>query len=95
MRFAAIVLTLMSLPALSQDQFITGERTGTVSEFPAAIITGEIKTTDGQPAAFVTVLIKENNKTAITNEEGRFIVKNLKSGAYTLEISMAGLKAQE
>ena len=95
MRFAAIVLTLMSLPALSQDQFITGEKTGTVSEFPAAIITGEIKTTDGQPAAFVTVLIKENNKTAITNEEGRFIVKNLKSGAYTLEISMTGLKAQE
>ena len=94
-RFAAVVLTVMSLSAFSQNDLIISEKAGTVSELPSGIITGEIKTTDGQPAAFVTVYIKENNKTAITDEGGRFTVRNLKSGAYTLEISMTGLKPQQ
>ena len=94
-RFAAVVLTLISLNAFSQNDLMISEKTGTVSELPSGMITGEIKTTDGQPAAFVTVYIKENNKTAITDEGGRFTVRNLKSGAYTLEISMTGLKPQQ
>ena len=94
-RFAAVVLTLISLNAFSQNDLIIGEKTGTLPELQSGMITGEIKTTDGQPAAFVTVYIKENNKTAITDEGGRFTVRNLKSGAYTLEISMTGLKPQQ
>lgn len=94
--FAAIVLMMISLDALSQNDFVTtNERINILQEIPNGIISGQIKTADGQPAASVTVYIKENSKTAITNEQGKFIIKNLKDGTYTLEITMIGLKAQQ
>ncbi|HYC30033.1 MAG TPA: TonB-dependent receptor, partial [Chitinophagaceae bacterium] len=64
-------------------------------EIPAGVITGQVRTTDNQPAAYVTVHIKENSKAAMTDENGYFVVRNLKEGVYTLEISMVGLKPQQ
>jgi iron complex outermembrane receptor protein len=62
---------------------------------PSGIISGQIKTTYGKPAAFVTVYIKENSRTAITDNQGNFTIKNLKQGVYTLEVTMVGLKPQQ
>ncbi|MGZ3853405.1 MAG: beta-sandwich domain-containing protein, partial [Flavisolibacter sp.] len=91
-----MVLLLVSLDALCQNDYVnTNVTINRPSEVPTGMITGEIKTTDGKPAAFVTVYIKENIKTAITNEEGRFAIKNLKDGVYTLEITMVGIKPQQ
>lgn len=95
-RFVTIVLLLISLKSLSQNNFVgINERTNSQSEIPTGIITGEIKTTDGKPAAFVTVNIKENGKTTITDEQGRFSIRHLKDGVYTLEIEMVGLRPQQ
>jgi iron complex outermembrane receptor protein len=95
-QFVFVLLMITGLDALSQNDFvITNERINTPLEIPSGIISGEIKTTDGLPAAFVTVYLKENSKTAITDEQGRFVIKNLKEGVYTLEITMVGLKPQQ
>lgn len=64
-------------------------------EIPAGTISGQVKTTDGEPAPFVTITVKETGKTALTNEAGTFILKNLKEGTYTLEVSMVGLTPQQ
>lgn len=63
-------------------------------EIPAGTITGQVKTTDGQPAAFVTVLVKESRKMTLTDENGYFVIKGLKEGTYTLEVTMVGLAPQ-
>jgi len=64
-------------------------------ENPAGVISGTVKTTDGTPATFVTVLLKEPNLSTYTDEQGTFRFSNLKEGFYTLEISMSGLKPQQ
>ncbi len=51
-------------------------------------------TTDGKPAAFVSVTLKELKKNAVTEENGTFSLKNIKAGTYTLVISHTGLEAQ-
>lgn len=95
-KFVAIVVMMLSQDAICQNNFlITAERISAPSGIFAGMISGKITTTDGQPAASVTVHIKENKRTAITDEQGNFIIKNLKDGLYTLEITMVGLKAQQ
>ena len=93
-KFGIIALVLLSLDAFSQNN-LTGPNPVTIqSEIFSGVIAGQIKTTDGQPAASVTVSIIENNKSAITDEQGRFSIRNLKDGMYTLEITMVGLKPE-
>jgi len=95
-RLATILFMTLSMQALAQNELaITSQILPIPSEIPGGIISGQIRTTDGKPAAFVTVYIKENSKTAISDEEGRFVFKNLKDGIYTLEITMVGLKPQQ
>jgi iron complex outermembrane recepter protein len=57
---------------------------------PNSIIKGIVTTSDGKPAGWVTVHIKGTNKSAITNEAGAFIIRNLAAGVYTIEISLVG-----
>lgn len=64
-------------------------------EIPHGSVSGQITTTDNKPAASVTISLKETNKFAITDESGNFILKNIKEGSYTLQISMVGLKTVE
>lgn len=65
------------------------------TETPAGGITGKVATLDNSPAAYVTVTVKENGYSAYTDENGEFVIKGLKEGFYTLEITMAGLKPQQ
>jgi iron complex outermembrane receptor protein len=55
-----------------------------------ANITGQVTTSDGQPAPAVTVEIKNSHRSATTNEAGSFIFRNMESGHYELEISLPG-----
>lgn len=55
-------------------------------------IKGKISSADGQPAAFVTVGLKDTKKGAVTTEEGTFLLKNIKPGEYILIISCTGTK---
>lgn len=53
-------------------------------------IKGKVTTSDGQPAAGVTIIIKGKSKGAVSDEKGNFIFKNLLPGTYDLEISLVG-----
>lgn len=58
-------------------------------------ITGTIKTSDGKPAAYVSVGLKNANKSTHTDEKGVYILKNVKPGSYILKISAVGITPEE
>jgi len=57
---------------------------------PAPPIKGKVLTADGQPAASVTILIKSNGRSTLTDDDGVFTLSNLPAGDYDLEISLTG-----
>lgn len=59
-----------------------------------AIIKGSVKTKDGKPAEFVTVAIK-GGKAAQVDAKGNYLIKDLKSGNYTIVASYVGLVEQQ
>jgi iron complex outermembrane receptor protein len=91
---AVLSLLALSLNGIAQQElaFTNNSAVKHSIETPSGVITGQIKTTDNQPAAFVTIYLKESNKTVFTDENGYFTIKNVKEGVHTLEITMAGLK---
>jgi iron complex outermembrane receptor protein len=58
-------------------------------------IIGTIKTSDGKPAGYVSVGLKNAGKTAVTDEDGAFSIKNVKPGSYMIKISAVGIASQE
>jgi iron complex outermembrane receptor protein len=53
-------------------------------------IKGPVSTSDGKPAAWVTVIIKNTTRTSLTNEDGSFEFKKIKAGSYVLVFSLIG-----
>jgi iron complex outermembrane receptor protein len=58
-------------------------------------IKGTIKTSDGQPAEFVTVGLKGTAKGSVANKNGEYEIKNIEPGTYTLKTSFIGLETKE
>jgi len=61
-------------------------------EEPVPPVKGTVLTADGQPAAAVTVRIKSNGRTSLTDDDGAFVLYNLPAGEYDLEISLTGFQ---
>jgi len=95
-KYILLFLLAFRLPAMAQ--LAVADVTAPVvvdDEIPSGVISGEIKTTDGQPAAFVTVIVKETGNRTLTDENGVFRFKNLRQGRYTLQFTMVGIQPQE
>ncbi|HEX6914093.1 MAG TPA: TonB-dependent receptor [Chitinophagaceae bacterium] len=88
-------LIVIGFNGFAQNGLSAIESGNPAGELPTGIVTGQVKTNDGQPAANVTVFLKELNRAAITDDNGYFAIRNLKEGVYTVEISMIGLKTQQ
>jgi iron complex outermembrane receptor protein len=58
-------------------------------------IRGSVKTSDGSPASFVNVSLKEIRKGTITTEDGTYQLKGIGPGTYTMQITFVGLQTQE
>lgn len=58
-------------------------------------IRGWVKTSDGQPAAYVSVGIKNSNKGTATDESGNYRLTGVKAGTYTVKVSFVGMQTQE
>ena len=58
-------------------------------------IKGIILTSDGKPAEFVNVMVKEIKKGTVTNEKGEFTFNNIKEGTYTISTAFVGLLSIE
>jgi iron complex outermembrane receptor protein len=61
----------------------------------SATLSGTIKTSDGKPAAYVNVGLKNTNKVTQTDENGVYTIKNIQAGSYSLKISAVGITSQE
>lgn len=59
-----------------------------------AFVKGTITTSDGKPAANVTVRIEQTKWGAITNENGEYLIKNVKPGAWNLKVSAVSVASQ-
>jgi iron complex outermembrane receptor protein len=57
------------------------------------IIKGKITTNDGKAAAMVTVQLKNTRRSALTDEGGQFLLKNVKPGNYEIEVSLLGYES--
>ena len=77
--FLLSALCLFSLSALAQ----TGK------------ISGQILTSDGKPAEFVSIGLKGSKSGTTTDGDGRFNLNKVKPGNYTLLASFVGLATQE
>ena len=67
----------------------------TFSQSATATIQGKIITSDNKPAAYVSVLIKSTARGTVTDEEGKFSFNRLKSGTYTIQVSLTGYENEE
>jgi iron complex outermembrane receptor protein len=81
-----IILTLL-LALLLNGMALAQNTTGKIS--------GTVKTTDGKPAPVVTITVTELNKAATTNENGTYIIQNIKPGTYMLKATFIGTKGGE
>lgn len=70
-------LTFTSLPSFAQ-QFST--------------ISGTVTTSDGKPAAYISVGLKGKGLGNVTNEKGIFEIQRVKPGSYTLRVSAVGIQ---
>lgn len=58
-------------------------------------ISGSIKTSNGQPAAYINVGLKFSGKVVLTDDDGKFIIKKITPGNYIIRISAIGVSTQE
>jgi iron complex outermembrane receptor protein len=58
-------------------------------------ITGQILSSDGQPAEQVSIGIKGSSKGAISDADGKFTIERVKAGSYILLVSFVGLETLE
>lgn len=58
-------------------------------------IKGKITTSDGQPAAFISIGLKDKTQNTLTDDNGTYSFHKIKPGSYILKVSAVGLNTQE
>ena len=64
-------------------------------EIPAGIVRGKVTTSDGKPAAYISVSIDELNKGAVTNDDGEYVIRKIPVGEWTIKVVAVGKASQE
>lgn len=57
-----------------------------------ATISGTVTTSDGKPAAYISVGLKGKGLGNVTNEKGIFEIQRVKPGSYILRVSAVGIQ---
>jgi len=58
-------------------------------------IRGKVSTSDGNPAAYISVVVSGTNQGAVTNNKGEYKISNVKPGSYTLKAIAIGASVKE
>lgn len=58
-------------------------------------IKGSVRTSDGQPAQYVSIGLKDSGKGTTTNPKGEYELMKVKAGTYTLIASFVGMEPRE
>ncbi len=91
--YTFLALMIGSFPiAAQQTAFVNNPPIVVTEDFKTGSLQGTITTTDAQPAAGVSILLKGTNRGTITDDNGFFVLKGVKEGSYVLEVSMTGLQ---
>ncbi|HVZ97181.1 MAG TPA: TonB-dependent receptor [Chitinophagaceae bacterium] len=53
-------------------------------------IKGSVITNDNKPASSVTIFLTELKKSAVADDDGKFVLHNIPAGNYTIEVSLVG-----
>ncbi len=61
-----------------------------ISGFAQIVLSGAVKTPQGNPLTGATVVLKPTNQAMLADANGQFKFQNLKAGDYTLELSFVG-----
>jgi iron complex outermembrane receptor protein len=67
----------------------------TEENIQGGIIKGKITNKDGEGIQFVNIILKDSKYGAVSNEDGEYLLKNVKAGSYMLEVKFVNLKTQE
>ena len=60
----------------------------------AGTLKGTVKTSDGKPAEFVNIQIKETDQGTSVTQSGHYTIHNIKPGTYTIVASFISLNTQ-
>ena len=55
-----------------------------------AVLKGQVKTQEGNPAEFVNVILRGTNKGVVTNDAGNFEIQGVKAGNYIVQARFVG-----
>ncbi len=66
-----------------------------IAQNPNGIVEGKVTSVDGQPAAYVSIVLKGTNLGTSTNDEGNFILRNVPAGKQIVIISSISFQPQE
>ncbi len=67
----------------------------TLAQSKSGTLKGMVKTSDGEPAAYVNIGLIGTNKITSSDEEGKYELINIKQGTYTVKVSFVGLSSVE
>jgi iron complex outermembrane receptor protein len=99
-KFTRIICLLLSFSCFTANaQFNLAVTAASLKdEIPAVeagTIRGNVLTTDNKPAIEVNITLKHLNQNTLTDENGNFVFRNVKTGNHVVAISMVGLQALE
>ncbi|WP_028296087.1 TonB-dependent receptor [Olivibacter sitiensis] len=81
---ARIILLLIAL--LANGIIVFAQNTGSIK--------GELKSSDGHPAAYVTLTLTNLGKSVKSNEQGKYSFNKLAPGTYTIKMTAIGVNSQ-
>ena len=80
LQITTLILSVFGLGAF-------GQQNGTIK--------GRITTSDGQPAVYVSIGLKDKNQHTTSDDNGNYTINRVKAGTYTLRVSAVGINPQE
>lgn len=87
LRRVGLLALLLLLPGMARGPVAHAAASG--------IITGVVLGEQGQPEPFATILVLGTSLGAMTDAEGKFTIKNVPAGTYTLKVLKMGFASQE
>jgi iron complex outermembrane receptor protein len=97
-KFTKAFCLLLCFGCFSANAQIAMVAVEVIDEIPVAetgTIKGHVSTTDNKPATEVNVTIKGLNRFAVTDVNGNFVLKNVRTGTHIISVSMVGLQPIE
>ncbi|MDE1191017.1 MAG: TonB-dependent receptor [Arachidicoccus sp.] len=90
MKISTLLKTILYLLLLVKSVFVFA-----YDEIPSGVIKGKITTSDGKPAAYISVSVDKLNKGAVTDENGEYIIKKVPVGTWTIRINSVGIASEK